>query len=256
VYATIALGPLLPPVEAVQRLETAASLTDWPLISAWQTLWWLRAGNTSMATYWLEESRAHPAWLSAFERWVQARVLVALERWDEAEHLLDALQADAIATKRFGDLIRILLLQAHRYQVQGQSDAALRSLAQSLEQGERGGYFRTFLDAGEVVAGLLRHLAAHQSSNRYLTRMIHHLPDRPASVALPFGGTLGQQELAVLRLIAAGASNETIAGTLFLTVGTVKWYVHQILAKLGATNRAHAVTRAQELGVISLSFDR
>ena len=160
VYANIALGPLLTPQEAVQRLEYATSLTNWTLLYAWQALWWLRAGNTSMASYWLEDTRAHSAYISEFERVVQARILLTLEHWEEAAHLLDSLQTHALENQRYGDLIRILLLQAQRHKAQGQSNEALLCVAQAIERGEREGYIRTFLDEGELLSQLCRHLTS------------------------------------------------------------------------------------------------
>ena len=43
--------------------------------------------------------------------------------------------------------------------------------------------------------------------------------------------------------MAAGESNATIARNLFLSEGTVKFHVKHVLRKLGATNRAQAVSR-------------
>ncbi len=148
VYANIALGPLLTPQEAMQRLEYATSLTNWPLLYAWQALWWLRAGNTAMASYWLEDTHAHSAQLSEFERVVQARILLALEQWEDASQLLDSLQANALENQRYGDLIHILLLQAQRQKAQGKWNEALKCVAQAIERGEREGYVRAFLDEG------------------------------------------------------------------------------------------------------------
>jgi LuxR family transcriptional regulator, maltose regulon positive regulatory protein len=54
----------------------------------------------------------------------------------------------------------------------------------------------------------------------------------------------------VLRLIAAGLSNREIAAKLVITVGTVKRHVNNILVKLDASNRTHAVAHARELGLL------
>lgn len=62
---------------------------------------------------------------------------------------------------------------------------------------------------------------------------------------------LTEREEEILLLICEGQSNQEIANNLFLTHGTVKWYASQIYRKLGASNRAEAVTRAHELRLIS-----
>jgi DNA-binding CsgD family transcriptional regulator len=51
-----------------------------------------------------------------------------------------------------------------------------------------------------------------------------------------------RREVDVLRLMADGASNEQIARRLVISVGTVKSHVKRILRKLGAANRAEAVS--------------
>jgi DNA-binding CsgD family transcriptional regulator len=54
---------------------------------------------------------------------------------------------------------------------------------------------------------------------------------------------LTRRELEVLQHMAAGESNAAIARSLFLSEGTVKSHVKHVLRKLGATNRAQAVSR-------------
>jgi len=62
---------------------------------------------------------------------------------------------------------------------------------------------------------------------------------------------LSGRELDVLRQVAAGASNRTIASTLFLTEATVKTHVHSMLTKLDLVNRAQLVVLAFEVGLVS-----
>ena len=63
---------------------------------------------------------------------------------------------------------------------------------------------------------------------------------------------LTSRELDVLRLIAAGNANKEIGGQLSITEETVKSHVTNILAKLGANDRTHAVTLAIKRGIIEL----
>ena len=58
------------------------------------------------------------------------------------------------------------------------------------------------------------------------------------------------RELEVLRLIAAGRSNQRIARELFVSLDTVKKHVTHLLGKLGAANRTEAAARALQLGLI------
>lgn len=61
---------------------------------------------------------------------------------------------------------------------------------------------------------------------------------------------LSEREIDVLRLIAAGNSNKQIADRLFVAEATIKSRVTNILSKLGANDRAHAVTIAAKRGII------
>ncbi len=62
---------------------------------------------------------------------------------------------------------------------------------------------------------------------------------------------LTDRELEILECIVAGCSNAKIAEQLFVTVGTVKTHVRNILNKLGASDRTQAAVRALRSGLIS-----
>ena len=63
---------------------------------------------------------------------------------------------------------------------------------------------------------------------------------------------LTSREIDVLRLIATGNANKEIAGQLSIAEDTVKSHVTNILAKLGAHDRTHAVTIGLKRGIIDL----
>jgi len=64
--------------------------------------------------------------------------------------------------------------------------------------------------------------------------------------------TLSAREVEVLRLISGGNANKEIAAQLSITEETVKGHVKNILAKLGANDRTHAVTIGLKRGIIDL----
>jgi DNA-binding NarL/FixJ family response regulator len=79
----------------------------------------------------------------------------------------------------------------------------------------------------------------------------------PAEVASDLAAHTGEDELTsreihVLRLIAAGNANKEIAAQLDLAEDTVKRHVTNILSKLGANDRTHAVTIGLQRGIIEL----
>ncbi|MBC7810060.1 MAG: response regulator transcription factor, partial [Burkholderiales bacterium] len=71
------------------------------------------------------------------------------------------------------------------------------------------------------------------------------LPAAPAESLTP-------RELEVLKLLAEGLPNKTIARRLSISEHTVKFHVNAILSKLGAQSRTEAVVRATRMGLVML----
>jgi ATP/maltotriose-dependent transcriptional regulator MalT len=61
---------------------------------------------------------------------------------------------------------------------------------------------------------------------------------------------LSDREMEVLSLVATGLSNHEIADRLVVSTATIKTHVSHIYDKLDAQNRAEAVARAKEKGLI------
>lgn len=61
---------------------------------------------------------------------------------------------------------------------------------------------------------------------------------------------ISKREYEVLELISGGLSNQEIADKLFVSTSTVKTHVSNILAKLDASRRTQAISRAKELRLI------
>ena len=70
-------------------------------------------------------------------------------------------------------------------------------------------------------------------------------------VALSRAPRLSAREREVLRLVVAGKSNKEIAAALQVAERTVKFHMTSIFNKLGAENRAQAVTIAHERGLVA-----
>jgi ATP/maltotriose-dependent transcriptional regulator MalT len=63
--------------------------------------------------------------------------------------------------------------------------------------------------------------------------------------------TLTERERQVLDLMASGATNREIAGSLYLSPHTVKEHTSALYKKLEVRNRTEAVQRAQRLGLLA-----
>jgi DNA-binding NarL/FixJ family response regulator len=92
--------------------------------------------------------------------------------------------------------------------------------------------------------------AVHAGHKRIPPETAAELADHAADDAL------SEREIEVLRLIGAGNSNKLIADRLSISEATVKSHVTNILSKLGANDRAHAVTIGLKRGIIELDLPR
>ena len=82
-------------------------------------------------------------------------------------------------------------------------------------------------------------------------KLMKHMNKRSAKTSQPTI-SFSRREKQVLELLAGGKTNRDIGETLFISESTVKFHVHAILSKLGATNRTEAVSIAVQQGAITL----
>lgn len=61
---------------------------------------------------------------------------------------------------------------------------------------------------------------------------------------------LSKRELEVLQLMAEGLSNQEIAGSLFVSLNTIKTHSSKVLEKLDVERRTQAVEKAKRLSII------
>lgn len=79
-------------------------------------------------------------------------------------------------------------------------------------------------------------------------------PDQtPIEEDLPSIEELTPREETILKLLTEGLTNAGIAKRLYLSEGTVKNYVSEILSKLHANDRTHAVVLAIKHGILDIS---
>ena len=106
---------------------------------------------------------------------------------------------------------------------------------------------RAYLLKGNVHLELLEIIrSVHQGRKRIPPEIAGELAEHATD------DDLSVREIDVLRLIAAGNSNKQIADRLSIGEGTVKTHVTNILSKLSASDRTHAVTIGLKRGIIEI----
>ncbi len=107
----------------------------------------------------------------------------------------------------------------------------------------------------EELAEAIRVVAAGDSllAPQVTRRVIDAFVDRAAPRRVEPDGRLRHltpREVEVLRLLARGLSNQEISDLLFVSEGTTKTHVSNVLSKLGLKDRVQAVVFAYESGIV------
>jgi DNA-binding NarL/FixJ family response regulator len=110
---------------------------------------------------------------------------------------------------------------------------------------------RAYILKGHLAGELLDTIRAVHAGQR-------RIPAEVAAEVAEHAGEDGltEREIEVLRLIAGGNANKEIGAQLSITEETVKSRVSNILSKLGANDRTHAVTIGLKRGIIALEDPR
>lgn len=128
---------------------------------------------------------------------------------------------------------RIMVLSTFKTDVQ-----AIRAL----RAGARG-----YLLKDAVPTELTAAIRAVHAGRRHITQEV------AAAIAIHLAeDTLTEREIAVLKIVAQGNSNGEVAKKLSVGVETVKQHMKNIAAKLGTSDRAHAVAIAIKRGIITV----
>jgi ATP/maltotriose-dependent transcriptional regulator MalT len=231
----------------------------------------LRQGDLAAAVAWAERAVPEVPAQSTLGEIAQrsldlsvARVRLAQGKPAEANRVLAHTRPALEAWGAVADLISAQVLTAAATQASGARDETLRALRAAIGLASPGGYLRRFLDDGQALAHLLP--LVRRTAPEFVDALIAALANEPSAAQgrprRPRGSSLWtgpagellealtERELEVLRLMAAGASNAAIANGLGVSLGTAKWHVGHVLAKLDASNRTQALVRAQHLGLV------
>ncbi len=260
------LGGALDLLDQAQRVYTGDFSPNVRPVPALRARVLAAQGRVSEALAWARDHGLSAdddlSYLREFEHVTLAKVLLARNRADEADHLLERLLAAAEAGGRAGSVIEILVLLASARHATRNTGGALAALERALTLAEPEGYVRVFLDEGEPVCRLLGAVAQRHAAWRYVRRLVDACggaggptsDGRPAGrVTRPGPGLvepLSERELDVLRLLRSELNGPAVARELHVSVNTLRTHTRNIYAKLGVNSRRAAVRHAEELGLL------
>jgi LuxR family transcriptional regulator, maltose regulon positive regulatory protein len=234
---------------------------------------WVQQGNLEQAIAWadaqslaqFDERPLHPF---DWTRFALAEVWLLQHKFDAVHALMDDLLVRSEAAGMGSFVLWALAIKGVTHHLERNSEAACPTIERALRMAAQEGYIRLFVELGEPMHELIaewRVQRAPRSAEPHLRAFSEQLlaafgPNRGIDHDAPIGmphpplqnliAPLSTRELEVLSLMAAGHSNQQIAGQLVVTVGTVKKHLNNIFGKLGVVSRTQALVKAQALDLL------
>lgn len=245
-------------LQPAHRLLAEAAFPMWRArVARCQVNIWIAQDRLRTLVGWAEEyQREYGNDLPLDERLVDLAVArVLLLRGDDAslaratEMIADVLRL-AEAEGQVAMEIDALAMRAMVMERRGQTVAAMTALEHALRLAEPEGYVRLFVDLGRPMGQLLQEARDRQIMAPYVEKLLQAFGEAPAMSVQGLPEPLSPRELDVIRLVAAGLTNEEVASELFISPETVKKHTGHIYGKLGVTNRTEAAARARDLGLL------
>jgi LuxR family transcriptional regulator, maltose regulon positive regulatory protein len=154
--------------------------------------------------------------------------------------------------------IHALLFDAAAHEEIGDRYAAEASLERALDLAEPEGLILPFTIT--PVAGLLeshpRHRTAHAAFLGSIRDVCAGQSPQSRGEPAPLLDELSTAEVRVIRYLPSNLRAPEIASELFVSTNTIRTHLRHIYAKLDVHNRAEAVARARELGLLAPSHSR
>ncbi len=245
------------------------------LLDAFRVRLYLDTGNMEKVREWFSAVKlgifTEMNNVREFELIIYARVLIAMNRVNDAQLLLQRLLAFDTESKRPHSRVEILNLLALLAFKDNHVRQALRYIDESLAIGIKEGYVRSFLDELAPMAQILRAYIKSRGKQpeallmterkTFAASLLSQIRDSLLQTAQAHGevaaGTaekifeqLTAQEKKVLELMADAETNEQICERLGISLRTVKTHTGNIYAKLGVKDRFQCIKLLRELELL------
>jgi LuxR family transcriptional regulator, maltose regulon positive regulatory protein len=268
--------------ELMRRAQDLDVLWMTPPIQAYHALLSARNGDFEIAQAWVKNSSITQGsdihFLLEPDALTLTRIHLIENQFEQAAWLAGETAKSAQAGGRLGRWTEAILLHGLALYLQGKIPQALPLLEKPLQRAVAEDYRRIFLDEGQRMADFLQQaqIDGPRSSpgwdsglNQFIDELLTFFetspttsrpsPARNAKIeAQPAQSELvdftyqplSERELEVMGLIAAGLTNQQISDHLYISLNTVKTHVKNIYQRLEVTNRAQAIARSRQLGLL------
>ncbi|MFC5467997.1 LuxR C-terminal-related transcriptional regulator [Cohnella suwonensis] len=252
--------------ELIRPLSEASNDRWRSIADAYAITLQIQEGNLQAVSDWLENKgmtlQEGTFVVHEFEHTTKIRALRMIGRTAEALEHIERLLYSSEKEGRTLSQIELLNIQAMILYEQGQLGQATVTLHEGLLLAERDGYVRLYIDEGKpmkelllltldrIVAGELRHASA-----RYVRMLLEGFTERKGdrdgdqetypNEDKETSYDLSPRQWEILKLVAAGETNQSIADQLFISIGTLKIHLNRIYKKLRVDNREQAVQWAR-----------
>lgn len=119
-------------------------------------------------------------------------------------------------------------------------------VVEAIRNGAVGYLVKDALSAEELSRSVRKVNEGEQAFGKDITALLA----RAVGQKQPARPTLSEREIEVIKLIAEGHSNKSLAHQLYISEGTVKFHVKNAFAKLGVHTRAELVRKASALKML------
>jgi len=184
------------------------------------------------------------------------RLLLAQNKLDEAELLIQELYTLASAGKRIERIIDLKVASAILYKLRGERKKAVSFLIEAMEIASDENLLSFFVFSREHIDDLIKDVYVIQATsttkipNRFIDNLKQGIEKIEKLKKTNVAADLSTRELDTLKLIAEDLTNQQVADKLFISLNTVKTHLKNIYLKFGVDSRAKAIAKAKESGLM------
>ena len=176
----------------------------------------------------------------------------------EADSILQQLLARSEQKGQLRRQAEWLKLAAINYDLNKQTALADQQCSKLLQLAAPQHYFRMLLDEPEFTALLTRLENSSKATLKPLNRETQQFFTHLMARLKPLGHdqntklieALTAKEIEIIKALAEGLPNKKIAEALLVSLGTLKWHLHNIYSKLNVKNRTQALLVARQQGYL------